>query len=94
MTKAVIGILEDNDTPAHPNFVTLGLFAEMRDGAPSKSKDIGSDVVFMITENGLYKILNGRIMSILHEEEGTRYGIMERNGRQTNYVHHSKVVSL
>lgn len=83
-----------DETPAHPNFITLGKFAEMRDAAPRLSRDIGSSVVFLVNENGTYRILNGRIYGIVHEEYGSRYSVMVRNGRMIENLNTAHVVAV
>ena len=82
------------ETPAHVNFETLGIFAELRNGAPSLPRDIGSSVVFLVSENGTYKMLNGRICGIVHEEYGTHYSIMTRSGYTLNGVSHTHVIAV
>jgi hypothetical protein len=82
------------ETPAHVNFDTLGAFAELRDSAPSLPKDIGSSVVFLVSENGTYKMLNGRICGIVREEYGMRYNVMTRSGYTINGVSHTHVIAV
>lgn len=83
-----------DEIPAHPNFITLGEFADLREGAPDLPKNIGSSVVFLANENGTYKILNGRILGITIEKYGMEYAIMKRNGNIVSHVNHVHVIAV
>ena len=82
------------ETPDHVNFETLGAFAELRDGAPDLPRDIGSSVVFLVMENGTYKMLNGRIFGIHFYDKGTTYDIMTRNGCMFDGTWHGFTVAV
>lgn len=87
-------LTKTDDVPAHKNFITLGEFYDIRDGAPKLSINVGSSVVFLMNEAGTYKIVNGRVSGISFDDYSTQYTIMKRNGVTVSHVNHVHVIAV
>lgn len=83
-----------DEIPAHPNFETLGIFAEMRDAAPKLPMNLGNSVVFLTIDCGTFKILNGRIFAISFEKYYTQYALITRSGKIFNFIDNEYVFAV
>lgn len=87
-------LTKTDDVPAHVDFITLGEFADIREGAPNLDINVGSSVVFLVNESGTYKICNGRVLGVSFDAYSTQYTIMKRNGATVSHVNRIHVIAV
>jgi hypothetical protein len=83
--------------PAHPNYLTLEHFTEIRDAYEGEDNTIkvGTSVAFLtyVKEyptsylTNMLTIKYGLVLSVSHGEKGSRYDVMTREGEEFKAVY-------